>query len=78
MLSLSLNFQLALQHSQSIRKRGMGCMAHLFISQSESLAQRSLSAATPALRLHTCDHDDRLLPFSRTRTGSTIKTEIFF
>lgn len=67
--------QLALHHSEPIRQRGMGRMADLF-SQSESFAQRSLSAASATLRLHACHHDDGLLSLSCAGTGNTGVTEI--
>lgn len=63
--------QLALQHSQSVRQRGMGRVADL-LDQSESFAQRSLSTATTTLRLHACYHDDGLLSFSCAGTGGNI------
>ncbi|TKS85984.1 Intersectin-1 SH3 domain-containing protein 1A SH3P17 [Collichthys lucidus] len=54
--------------TQSVRQRGMGRVADL-LDQSESFAQRSLSTATTALRLHACYHDDGLLSFSCAGTG---------
>lgn len=62
-------FQLAVQHSQPIRQRGLGRVADVFV-QSEPVTQRPLGAAAAALRLHACYHDDRLLPLSSAGTGT--------
>ena len=67
--------QLALHNSQPVRQRGLGCLANI-LHQSEPFPQCSLSATTAALRLHTCHHDNRLLPISCSRTGIIITWQL--
>lgn len=47
----------------------MGCVAHVFISQSKSFTQCSICTATTALCLYTGCHDNRLFSFSCVRTS---------